>query len=169
MGKLLLFNGAEGTFRSLKLRPRRADCAVCGDSPSIGKTLIDYEIFCGSKANDKTRSISVLPPDQRISPEKFTQLDESKVVLIDVRPAIQFEIFSLENSINIPIERFENSISNVKELLKGEKQCIVVCRRGNDSQLAVEKLRSSGIIQSYDIIGGLLQIAKTVEKDMPIF
>lgn len=50
--RLLLFDGAENTFRNVKLRPRNANCAVCGDNSTI-KQLIDYEQFCGSKANDK--------------------------------------------------------------------------------------------------------------------
>jgi adenylyltransferase/sulfurtransferase len=67
------------------------------------------------------------------------------------------------------MERLEDSIPKCKELMTDGKQCIVVCRRGNDSQLAVQKLRASGIVQSYDIIGGLLNIAQTIDKDMPIF
>lgn len=151
------------------MRSRKIDCAVCGDSPTIGKNLVNYEVFCGSKASDKTRPISVSTPDQRISPEQFAQLDKSKTVLIDVRPEIQFEIFSLDNSINIPMDKLEDGIPKCKELMADDKQCIVVCRRGNDSQLAVQKLRASGIVQSYDIIGGLLKIAQTIDKDMPIF
>lgn len=50
--RLLIFDGAETTFRNVKLRPRNVNCAVCGDNPTI-KTLINYEEFCGSKANDK--------------------------------------------------------------------------------------------------------------------
>ncbi len=52
--KLLLFNGLEGSFRTVKLRPRQVSCAVCGDSPSVTK-LVDYVQFCGSAADDKVR------------------------------------------------------------------------------------------------------------------
>ena len=51
-GRLLLFDGLEGSFRSIKLRGRQEKCCVCGDQPSITK-LIDYEQFCGTKATDK--------------------------------------------------------------------------------------------------------------------
>ncbi|PSN42532.1 Adenylyltransferase and sulfurtransferase MOCS3 [Blattella germanica] len=40
------------TFRNVKLRDKNPSCAVCGNQPSIS-ALIDYEQFCGSKANDK--------------------------------------------------------------------------------------------------------------------
>ena len=34
-GKQCLYDGSDGTFRMLKLRPRDRRCAVCGDAPSI--------------------------------------------------------------------------------------------------------------------------------------
>ena len=50
--KLLLFDGLQGILRTIKLRERQHNCPVCGDNPSIPK-LIDYEQFCGARANDK--------------------------------------------------------------------------------------------------------------------
>ena len=50
--KLLLFDALCGSFRTIKLRPRQPQCAVCGDNPSI-TALINYELFCGSRADDK--------------------------------------------------------------------------------------------------------------------
>lgn len=55
--RMLLFDGLEGAFRSVRLRGRRKDCAICGQAPSIG-CLIDYEQFCGSKATDKVLVVS---------------------------------------------------------------------------------------------------------------
>jgi adenylyltransferase/sulfurtransferase len=49
---MLLFNGTPvPTFRSIKLRGRRLDCAVCGDTPTI-HAPIDYVQFCGAPATD---------------------------------------------------------------------------------------------------------------------
>mgnify|MGYP003692045669 CR=1 FL=1 len=50
--KMLLFDGQEGTFRTIKLRPRQQDCIVCGQRPVITE-LIDYQQFCGSQPDDK--------------------------------------------------------------------------------------------------------------------
>ena len=49
---LLLFDGSDCSFRKVRVRDRNPSCAVCGSEPSI-TALIDYEQFCGSKANDK--------------------------------------------------------------------------------------------------------------------
>jgi adenylyltransferase/sulfurtransferase len=49
---MLLFDGSDCSFRKVRVRDRNPSCAVCGSEPSI-TALIDYEQFCGSKANDK--------------------------------------------------------------------------------------------------------------------
>lgn len=56
-GRLLLFDACETIFRNIKLRNKVSNCAVCGDNPTI-LFPIDYEQFCGSKANDKVLIIS---------------------------------------------------------------------------------------------------------------
>ena len=53
-GRMLLFDGYDTTFRCIKLRKKKLDCDVCGITPKV-KSLIDYEQFCGSAANDKVR------------------------------------------------------------------------------------------------------------------
>ncbi len=45
VGKLLIFNALEMSFRELNIR-RDKNCPVCGDNPTITE-LIDYEQFCG--------------------------------------------------------------------------------------------------------------------------
>lgn len=51
-----MFDGLDGTFRTIKLRGRQNKCPVCGDNPTITK-LIDYEQFCGARASDKVGMI----------------------------------------------------------------------------------------------------------------
>ena len=47
---------------------------------------------------------------------------------------------------------------------------IVVCRRGNDSQLAVRLLKSNTALSNVvDIIGGLAQWSKSVDPTLPLY
>ena len=56
------------------------------------------------------------------------------------------------------------------EIIPSQKtQIIVVCRRGNDSQLAVELLRENGYMDSFDITGGLESWTKDVDPEFPIY
>ena len=48
VGRYLLFDALDATFREVKLR-RDAECPVCGDHPTITE-YIDYEGFCSSPA-----------------------------------------------------------------------------------------------------------------------
>lgn len=54
--RMLVFDAQEMAFRTIKLRPRNRNCAICGDSPTI-TDVIDYIKFCGSSANDVTSII----------------------------------------------------------------------------------------------------------------
>lgn len=38
-------------FRTMRLRQKKKDCAVCGENPTITE-LIDYVQFCQGQAND---------------------------------------------------------------------------------------------------------------------
>src|SRR5438445_189867 len=48
VGRLLIFEGMDMTFRTVNLR-RNPDCPLCGDHPTV-TSLIDYEQFCGVPA-----------------------------------------------------------------------------------------------------------------------
>ncbi len=48
IGRLLLFEGQDLSFREVKLG-RRQNCPLCGEHPSVTE-LIDYEAFCGVPA-----------------------------------------------------------------------------------------------------------------------
>jgi molybdopterin/thiamine biosynthesis adenylyltransferase len=48
VGRLLVFEGMDMSFRTLNLR-RNPECPLCGDNPTVTQ-LIDYEQFCGAPA-----------------------------------------------------------------------------------------------------------------------
>eukprot|EP01133_Synstelium_polycarpum_P001525 gene1525-1781_t len=50
--RLLIYDGRTCSFRTVRIRGRQADCAVCGDNRTIDK-LIDYTQFCQSPYSDK--------------------------------------------------------------------------------------------------------------------
>lgn len=108
-GQLLLFDGLETKFRNISLRAKNVNCVVCGDHPTIRK-LIDYEQFCGAKANDKNPNLNLLKKEERISVEEYNimKVDAKAHILIDVRSAEEFEICHLKNSINIPLNDINN-------------------------------------------------------------
>lgn len=97
--RLLVFDGLSGVTRTVKLRPKQPSCAICGDNPTITE-LIDYELFCGSRADDKSEALSILEPGQRVTCQQYKQVVDSghAHLLVDVREPVQYEICHLQNS-----------------------------------------------------------------------
>ena len=173
--KMLVFDGLTGTIRIFKLRNKRIDCDVCGENPSVTK-LIDYELFCNTKACDKDMHTLILSDSERISCTEYKKKLDSNVphVLIDVRPENEMRICHLSNAINIPIDKIGREVSLVEikdaiEKTKG-KQHYVICRRGNDSQKAVQILQKHfPELKWYDIIGGLYAWHDEIDSTLPLY
>ncbi|ROL42779.1 Adenylyltransferase and sulfurtransferase MOCS3 [Anabarilius grahami] len=101
--QLLMFDGQEGRFRSIRLRPRQAECAVCGETPTVTE-LQDYERFCGSAATDK---------------EYRAILDSSTPhLLLDVRPKVEVDICHLSTSIIFVVCKLGNDSQKAVQLLE---------------------------------------------------
>ncbi|XP_050306166.1 adenylyltransferase and sulfurtransferase MOCS3 [Anthonomus grandis grandis] len=173
-GRLLLFIGCDTIFRNVKLRPRNVNCAVCGDNPTLTQ-LIDYEQFCGAAAHDKVVNIDIINENQQIEVKDLKSKLGSSLIL-DVRPALQYEICRLPNTTNIPLSDIErcHGLERIKEEIRQNPQneVYVLCRRGNDSQRAIFHLRTNMTdvpVKFTNIKGGLLAYSKYVDNDFPTF
>lgn len=107
---------------------------------------------------------------------------------LDVRPEIEFGICHLPSSIStlrlpfirriteldssdVPLNRL---VANPKEYLPEDPrvEIYVICRLGNDSQLAAEALRSVCLDEPVlvrDIVGGLRAWSREVDSQFPIY
>ncbi|KAF2471008.1 uncharacterized protein BDR25DRAFT_334158 [Lindgomyces ingoldianus] len=197
---LLIFSAyANPMFRSIRLRSRKPKCATCSAQASVtpealNSGSLDYVQFCGS-----VNPVDALTPNERISVENyakirievnpFTGMTPSKDshILVDVREKVQFDLCSLEGSVNIPFSTVSGTSSNatngtdpgneergwVSALRKpSDKPIFVVCRLGNDSQLSVRKMKELGLDYGGqrwigDIKGGLRAWRENVEPDFP--
>ncbi|KAF9429450.1 hypothetical protein BGZ76_001280 [Entomortierella beljakovae] len=168
---MTLFSANSSTaFRTIKLRKRKQDCVMCGDSPAITK-LIDYVRFCGSSATDKTPDLFLIPFNERLTCEAYNKIRENNVphLLLDVREKVQFDICSLPSSINIPLKELPKQMEIIKERLAPNQPIYIVCRRGNDSQPAVRLLQEHNITagEIKDIAGGLEKWTDKIDPDFP--
>ncbi|KAE8154490.1 hypothetical protein BDV25DRAFT_147753 [Aspergillus avenaceus] len=189
-------------FRTIKLRSRRSNCAVCSAEASVTLDTVrsgstDYVFFCGTVSPEK-----LLSPEERISPSdyraRYPQVSsvepikavEKRPTIIDVREKVQFDICNLDNSINIPISKILASSGNRKpengdvadvlppwvpaDIVSPESTdpIYVVCRLGNDSQIAVKKMKELGLDRGgervvADIQGGLRAWRAQVDPEWP--
>ncbi|KAK9763564.1 hypothetical protein K7432_009631 [Basidiobolus ranarum] len=167
---LLIFSASHAPpFRSIKLRGRKSDCAVCGDNPTV-TGLIDYVQFCGSSAIDKTPALNLLDSSERITCKEYSQIVNEKQphLILDCRDKVQFDICSLPNSKHIPLTQLEKKIDELNEYDRNAP-VYIVCRRGQDSQVAVRVLQNHGWTNAKDIIGGLQSWTKDVDPTFPLY
>ena len=120
--------------------------------------------------------MTILDKNQRISVKEYHQeIMNSNHILLDVRTEPEMDICQLKNSVNIPlfdigkIEAIEKISDLVEE--KQTDQLILVCRRGNDSQMAVKllekNLKNNSELVIKDIIGGLQAWSDKIDKNFP--
>lgn len=206
---LLIFSAySSPQFRSIRIRSRRGNCAVCSAEAMVTLGTItsgstDYVFFCGS-ANQP----SLLGPEERVSPQEYRKKypisalqaenssDKSAGVnphtVIDVRDKVQFGICNLDNSINIPISNILATQSSATrgadsdqpshqlpawlpaELASSESidPIYVVCRLGNDSQIAVKAMKDLGLDRDGqrfigDIRGGFCAWREQIDPEWP--
>lgn len=171
-GRLLIFDGLNGIFRNIKLRRRSSDCKVCSENPMITQ-LIDYEHFCSMHASDDNQPLQLIPSEERIDVFQYIEMRSQPHLLIDVRPQSEFDICRFPSAANVPlkeildnrfIERFPNELGNEKLPI------IVVCRKGNDSQIAVQHMCNKFPSHTIrDIVGGLYAWHYRIDKNFPIY
>lgn len=214
---LLIFSAySTPPFRSIRLRSRRPNCAVCSAEASVTLDTItsgstDYVFFCGT-ANPP----SLLSPEERISAAEYGRIVQQSLpsrvqsetlsktkppMTIDVREKVQFDICHLDNSINIPISEILASRPQLQPTEKDDQALsngtgagsqsplppwfpadivstdstdpiYVVCRLGNDSQIAVKKFKELGLDRGgerfiCDIRGGLRAWRNEVDPTWP--
>lgn len=172
-GRLLIFDGSTCLFRNIRIRNKRPNCHVCSAQPLITQ-LIDYEMFCGMQATDKDASVHLLPKQERLEVEEYHEkLQTEPHLLIDVRPPAEFEICQLPEAVNVPLAEILDD-SYIKrfgsQLEDKELPIVLLCRRGNDSQIAVQHVRTRFPMHSVrDLIGGLHAWTGRIDASFPIY
>ena len=169
-GRLMLYDALAGAVRTVRLRPRNPEAAKIED-------LIDYVQFCGAGAHDKGEPLKLLAENDRIDVTELKVMlgrKEKDFVLVYVRTRPEMDICRLPGSANVPMSDVDKSkgVDVIKSMLaEGKKsELVMVCRRGNDSQKAVVKLREALTdIVIRDVKGGLHAWAKKIDKDFPVY
>src|SRR6202020_2550782 len=77
IGRLLLYDALEMTFREMKVR-KNPRCPICGPNPTI-HALIDYQQFCGVSAAGPPSGAASGPTLEEINPIELRSL-------LDIKP-----------------------------------------------------------------------------------
>ena len=195
MPRMLLFSAySEPQFRQVRLRGKRPLCIACSVEATITREALesgalDYAAFCGLntsvEASDSAERIQAKELERR-----RTQ-PNSPYILLDVRDETQFGICNFPGSINIPLsviealsyntgrivdaaqsEQHRKKLDVLRQQQPPNQPIYTICRFGNDSQIAVRKLRELGYDNDGkrrigDIQGGLQAWAQDVDPQWP--
>ena len=96
-------------------------------------------------------------PIRTISPEDAFKLieqhkDDSKLIILDVRPHDEFEIEHIHGAKNLDYDghEFRKKVENIDK----EKNYIIYCRSGVRGEYFMEIMKKLGFQQVYNILGG---------------
>ncbi len=167
VGRLMLYDGLEMTYRSMKVR-KDPQCVVCGENPSVTE-LIDYEAFCGSVSDEaaaaaKDSTISVLTLKQMLDERERGERDFE---LIDVREPNEFEIVSIPGAKLIPKGDFLNGKALAS--LPNDKQIVLHCKVGGRSAEVLAVVKNAGFGDAIHVGGGIVAWVDQVETDKPSY
>jgi adenylyltransferase/sulfurtransferase len=161
IGKLLFVDVMNMEISELKLRkdPR---CPVCGENPTITE-LIDYEVFCGLGRGEGMHVEE--SPDVQITVEEFRDLlnKNGKVVILDVREPVEYQIVRFEGSKLIPLGELPQRVHE----LDTADEIVVHCHHGARSLQATMFLRNLGFRKVKNLKGGIDEWAERIDPSMP--
>ena len=186
--RLLMYDALQCSFYTIKKPPANKTCPVCGPDATI-KSMVD-----SSHQSVAARGPSVVTNDSKnaiINGGLIELPDELLIsckavstartigtphVLLDVRVSRQYEICSLDNSINIPLVELEANLNKIEDLSDSTKPVYCVCRRGIASAEATRILSEviaggnhPRIHSVRNITGGLNVWSSEVDKSFPMY
>jgi adenylyltransferase/sulfurtransferase len=157
IGRLVLFDALDMTFKELKLR-KNPNCLVCGPNATV-KKLIDYEAFCGVEEG--------LGAELEVSPKALKELIDNgrEMVVLDVREPFEYEIAHLNNAKLIPLAQLAGRVNE----LDTARPIVVYCHTGQRSAQAVRFLNGLGFKKAKNLKGGIKAWGNEVDPTIQMY
>ncbi len=186
IGKMLLYDALEMSFTTIKVR-KDPHCPVCG-VPAEKVQLIDYEMFCGVPAHD--RSTFHAQTDNKGQPMLTITVSELKArydrgehpLILDVREPHEWQISALEDTLRIPkgeIQMAKNAVLAGRKLreetvladIPQDQEVLVLCRSGARSGQTIQMLQEIGYKPENmrNVTGGILAWAREIDPSLATY
>jgi sulfur-carrier protein adenylyltransferase/sulfurtransferase len=165
IGRLLLYDALEMTFREMKVR-KNPKCPICGPNPTIHE-LIDYQEFCGFAGALSTPAAANGSALEEIAPRELQSLLESKQppLVLDVRNPEEIAICRIAGSTVIPLPELADRLGE----LESATSMVVHCKSGVRSAKAIALLQGAGFSKLKNLKGGILAWIKDVDPSLPSY
>jgi adenylyltransferase/sulfurtransferase len=162
MGRLLLYDALEMTFREMKVR-KNAKCPICGPNPTI-RELIDYQQFCGLNPAPAHAPNGPAGAIDGISALELKALLDrgSETVVLDVRNPEEIAICRIAGSKVIPLPELAERLSELRQ----DASYVVHCKSGVRSAKAIGVMQAAGFTRLKNLTGGILAWIKDVDPSL---
>jgi sulfur-carrier protein adenylyltransferase/sulfurtransferase len=163
-GRLTIYDALQTQFRNISIK-RRADCALCGDQPTVAG-LIDYEQFCAGKSAEANGAAEAEPGDIDAAELRRRLQAGEALQLVDVRESWERSRSAIQPSTSIPLGELSERLGE----LDPAGELIVYCQSGGRSARARSLLRERGYERVQNLRGGVeawLQVVQW-EKVAPL-
>lgn len=161
IGRLLHFDALKLKFREFKLR-KDPKCPVCSEHPTITE-LIDYDQFCGIPEAKAAEMEESLVPTISALELKAKQDRGDSFVLVDVREPFEYDICRIPGSLLMPLGEFAEKMNK----LDSADEIVLQCKSGVRSARALRLLQEAGFKKVWNVEGGILAWADTVDPSVP--
>jgi len=85
-----------------------------------------------------------------------------KITILDVREEAEFSFNHVPGSISMPLGDVENRLSELNK----EDEIYIICRTGNRSDFAAQKLAQNGFTKVWNVVPGICQWTGATEKNI---
>jgi len=168
--RMVLYDGLSCETRVIRLRSRSRTCRACGNPEDISQRIVNpAEFDYGSFTLAGNCAIQQSTDQDRLRATALLDKGRLKDALcIDVRPKEQFDMCSISGFQNFPLTKLSKELISIQSLV-GEREVILICRRGVDSATAVSMMRNVGIENANDVVGGLDAWRQECNPDFPMY
>ena len=104
--------------------------------------LVGIILLCGC---NKEEEISI----KKVTCDEMKELLDDDAILIDVRAQSEYDVYHLDNAINIEYTSIDKKIESVVD--SKDKKIIVYCQSGKRSDIAAQTLKDLGYKNIYDL------------------
>jgi sulfur-carrier protein adenylyltransferase/sulfurtransferase len=158
IGRLAIYDALELRFLELPFA-RRADCAVCGEHPTLTAPRETGE-GCDAPDLSAVQRLTAAALRDRLQAHRA----RAELLVIDVREPQEFHTRHLEGACNIPVAELTRRLG---ELADGRTP-VFVCRSGRRSLTACALALRAGIAAPAHLEGGLLAWAAEVDPGFEV-
>ena len=157
LGRLLVFDALEMTWRELKIRKDP-------NAPKITE-LIDYDAFCGVVSEEAQQAAA----GSTITAAELKDLIDSDkpIYLVDVREPAEWEIVKIPGATLVPKDEILRG--DALASMPNDKQIVMYCKTGVRSAETLAAVKSAGFKDAVHVQGGVTAWVNQVDPSLPVY